>query len=132
MAPGSHRPGAERTPTWTAAQGEPSPMTGTRRLVVPLLVVLALVGGIWGAILVQGIKPRLGLDLTGGTSVTFRPHSPDGRDPTEDQLNTTIDPRQLPASLAFNPATSTANPAFPGQTSDFWAQGLSFEVGFRY
>jgi preprotein translocase subunit SecD len=66
-------------------------MTGTRRLVVPLLVVLALVGGIWGVILVQGIKPRLGLDLTGGTSVTFEPHSPDGRAPTEDQLNTTID-----------------------------------------
>jgi preprotein translocase subunit SecD len=66
-------------------------MTGTRRLVVPLLIVLALVGGIWGVILVQGIKPRLGLDLTGGTSVTFAPHSPDGRAPTEEQLNTTID-----------------------------------------
>jgi protein-export membrane protein SecD len=50
-----------------------------------------LVGAIWGVIFIQGIKPRLGLDLTGGTSVIYEPHSPDGRRPTEQQLNTTID-----------------------------------------
>jgi protein-export membrane protein SecD len=66
-------------------------MTANRRLVVPILAVFALVGVIWGIILVQGIKPRLGLDLTGGTSVIYEPHSPDGRSPTDEQLNTTID-----------------------------------------
>jgi protein-export membrane protein SecD len=66
-------------------------MTGTRRLVVPLVVVFALIGGIWGLILVQHIKPRLGLDLTGGTSVIYQPHSPDGKNPTDEQLNTTVD-----------------------------------------
>src|SRR6266498_1552143 len=66
-------------------------MTGTRRLVVPLLVVFALSGGIWGLILIQHIKPRLGLDLTGGTSVIYVPHSPDGKNPTDEQLNTTVD-----------------------------------------
>ncbi len=66
-------------------------MTGTRRLVVPLLVVFALIGGIWGLILIQHIKPRLGLDLTGGTSVIYVPHSPDGKNPTDEQLNTTVD-----------------------------------------
>jgi preprotein translocase subunit SecD len=66
-------------------------MTGNRRLVVPILAVFALVGAIWGVIFAQGIKPRLGLDLTGGTSVIYEPHSPDGRRPTEEQLNTTID-----------------------------------------
>jgi preprotein translocase subunit SecD len=66
-------------------------MTGNRRLVVPLLVVFAMIIGIWGLIFVQHIKPRLGLDLTGGTSVIYEPHSPDGKNPTDDQLNTTID-----------------------------------------
>jgi preprotein translocase subunit SecD len=66
-------------------------MTANRRLVVPLLVVLAMIIGIWGLILIQDIKPRLGLDLTGGTSVIYEPHSPDGKNPTDDQLNTTID-----------------------------------------
>jgi preprotein translocase subunit SecD len=66
-------------------------MTGNRRLVVPILAVFALVAAIWGVIYAQGIKPRLGLDLTGGTSVIYEPHSPDGRRPTDEQLNTTID-----------------------------------------
>jgi preprotein translocase subunit SecD len=64
---------------------------GTRRLVIPLLVVFALVGVIWGVIAVQGLKPRLGLDLRGGSSVTFVPTNPRGGAPTDEQLNTTVD-----------------------------------------
>ncbi|HEX6678061.1 MAG TPA: protein translocase subunit SecD [Actinomycetes bacterium] len=67
-------------------------MTGNRRLVVPLLVVFALIAGIWGLILIQHIKPRLGLDLTGGTSVIYEPHTPSGSSkPTSEQLDTTVD-----------------------------------------
>jgi preprotein translocase subunit SecD len=64
---------------------------GTRRLVIPLLVVFVLVGVIWGVIAVQGLKPRLGLDLRGGSSVTFVPTNPRGGAPTSEQLNTTVD-----------------------------------------
>jgi preprotein translocase subunit SecD len=64
---------------------------GTRRLVVPLLVVAGLVAAIWGTILVQHITPRLGLDLRGGTSVTFLPINPGGGKPTAEQLETTVD-----------------------------------------
>jgi preprotein translocase subunit SecD len=64
---------------------------GTRRYVIPLLVVFALVGVIWGVIAVQGLEPRLGLDLRGGSSVTFVPTNPRGGNPTSEQLNTTVD-----------------------------------------
>jgi preprotein translocase subunit SecD len=64
---------------------------GTRRYVIPLLVVFALVGVIWAVIAVQGLEPRLGLDLRGGSSVTFVPTNPRGGTPTSEQLNTTID-----------------------------------------
>jgi preprotein translocase subunit SecD len=64
---------------------------GTRRYVIPLLVVFALVGVIWAVIAVQGLEPRLGLDLRGGSSVTFVPTNPRGGSPTSEQLNTTID-----------------------------------------
>jgi preprotein translocase subunit SecD len=64
---------------------------GTRRLVVPLLVVAAMVAAIWGTILLQHLTPRLGLDLRGGTSVTFVPVNPKGGKPTSQQLETTID-----------------------------------------
>ncbi len=50
-------------------------MPGTRRLVVSLVAVGVVIAGIWGAILAFDIKPRLGLDLRGGTSVTFTPHT---------------------------------------------------------
>src|SRR6266702_1820759 len=66
-------------------------MPATRRLVIPLLVVLALVAVLWGVIAAQHIRPRLGLDLRGGTSVTFKPISPNGSPPTKEQLDTTID-----------------------------------------
>jgi preprotein translocase subunit SecD len=64
---------------------------GTRRYVIPLLVVFLLVGIIWAIIAVEGLKPRLGLDLRGGSSVTFVPTNPRGGAPTEEQLNTTVD-----------------------------------------
>jgi preprotein translocase subunit SecD len=64
---------------------------GTRRLVVPLVAVLLVVAAVWGAIAAFNIKPRLGLDLRGGTSVTFRPHNPNGGAPTKQQIHTTID-----------------------------------------
>ena len=66
-------------------------MPGTRRYVIPLLVVFALVGVVWGVIAVQGLKPRLGLDLRGGSSVTFVPTNPQGGAPTQEQLDTTVD-----------------------------------------
>jgi preprotein translocase subunit SecD len=64
---------------------------GTRRYVVPLLVVFALVVAVWGVIAVQDITPRLGLDLRGGSSVTFVPSNPRGGTPTGEQLDTTVD-----------------------------------------
>lgn len=66
-------------------------MPGKRRLVVPLVAVLVVVAGVWGAIAAFNIKPRLGLDLRGGTSVTFTPHDPNGGTPTKQQVDTTID-----------------------------------------
>ena len=63
----------------------------TRRYLIPLLVVFTLVGVVWGVIAVQGLEPRLGLDLRGGSSVTFVPTNPRGGEPTQEQLNTTVD-----------------------------------------
>jgi preprotein translocase subunit SecD len=64
---------------------------GTRRYVVPLLIVFALVVAVWGVITLQHITPRLGLDLRGGSSVTFVPTNPKGGAPTSEQLDTTVD-----------------------------------------
>jgi protein-export membrane protein SecD len=64
---------------------------GTRRYVIPLVIVFLLVGVIWAVIAVQGIEPRLGLDLRGGSSVTFVPTNPRGGEPTKEQLDTTVD-----------------------------------------
>ncbi len=50
-----------------------------------------VIAAIWGAIVAFDIKPRLGLDLRGGTSVTFRPHNPNGGQPSKEQIDTTID-----------------------------------------
>jgi preprotein translocase subunit SecD len=64
---------------------------GTRRYVVPLLIVFALVAAVWGLIALQNVTPRLGLDLRGGSSVTFEPSNPRGGAPTGEQLDTTVD-----------------------------------------
>ena len=66
-------------------------MPGTRRYVIPLLIVFLLVVVVWGVIAVQGLEPRLGLDLRGGSSVTFVPTNPRGGNPTQEQLDTTVD-----------------------------------------
>ena len=66
-------------------------MPGTRRYVIPLVVVFTLVGVIWAVIAVKGLEPRLGLDLKGGSSVTFVPTNPRGGEPTQEQLDTTVD-----------------------------------------
>ena len=36
-------------------------MPGTRRYIIPLVVVFTLVGVIWAVIAVKGLEPRLGL-----------------------------------------------------------------------
>jgi protein-export membrane protein SecD len=64
---------------------------GIRRYVIPLVVVFTLVGVIWAVIAVKGLEPRLGLDLKGGSSVTFVPTNPRGGEPTQEQLDTTVD-----------------------------------------
>ena len=46
---------------------------------------------VWAVIAVQGLEPRLGLDLRGGSSVTFVPTNPQGGEPTQEQLDTTVD-----------------------------------------
>lgn len=65
-------------------------MRSTRRLFLSLLVVVAVVGGIWSYVGVAGLRPRLGLDLKGGTSVTFQPRTPSGGTPSAQQLSTTV------------------------------------------
>jgi preprotein translocase subunit SecD len=64
---------------------------GKSRLIVPLVAILVVVAGVWGSIAAFNVKPRLGLDLRGGTSVTFKPHNPNGGTPTKQQIDTTID-----------------------------------------
>jgi preprotein translocase subunit SecD len=64
---------------------------GTRRYLIPLLIVFTLVGVVWAVIAVRGLEPRLGLDLRGGSTVTFLPTNPRGGAPTSEQLNTTVD-----------------------------------------
>jgi protein-export membrane protein SecD len=63
----------------------------TSRLAIPLVVILLLVVAIWGVVLVRDVKPRLGLDLRGGTSVTFHPSPTPGSEITDQGLNTTVD-----------------------------------------
>jgi protein-export membrane protein SecD len=58
---------------------------------MPMLTLLAIVAAIWGTIMLQHIKPRLGLDLRGGSSVTFRPSNPNGAPVTKEQVDRTID-----------------------------------------
>jgi preprotein translocase subunit SecD len=63
----------------------------TRRYVIPLVIVFTLVAAVWAVIAVRGLEPRLGLDLRGGSTVTFVPTNPRGGAPTSEQLNTTVD-----------------------------------------
>src|SRR4029453_15745611 len=64
---------------------------GTRRYVIPLVIVFLLVGVIWAGIAVQGIDPRLASHRRGGATVPFPPTNPRGGEPTKEQLDTTVD-----------------------------------------
>ncbi len=46
------------------------------------------------------------------------------------QINPVIDPRTLPSSLSYNPAI--APPPFQLHATDYWAQGLTFGLEYRY
>ncbi len=48
----------------------------------------------------------------------------------EGQINPNIDPRNVPASLSYNPAAPV--PPFGLQATNFWAQGLTFGLEYRY
>ena len=65
-------------------------MNATRRFVIPLLVIAAVIIGLWGYNLAAGLRPVLGLDLKGGTSVTFQPKTPSGGTPSSSQIDTTV------------------------------------------
>jgi hypothetical protein len=46
------------------------------------------------------------------------------------QVNPAIDPRTVPQSLSFNPAVTPA--PFQLHATDYWAQGLTFGLEYRY
>jgi hypothetical protein len=46
------------------------------------------------------------------------------------QINPAVDPRTVPSNLAFDPAAP--QPTFPLHSTDFWAQGLTLGMEFRY
>jgi hypothetical protein len=49
-----------------------------------------------------------------------------------DQISRTVNPGLVPSSLAFGQAVGPAQPTFAFRHSDFWAQGLTVGVSFRY
>jgi preprotein translocase subunit SecD len=66
-------------------------VASNRRLYIPLVLVFLLTAALWTVIVVRDIEPRLGLDLRGGTSVTFRPEPAPGTSVDENKLSTTVD-----------------------------------------
>lgn len=48
------------------------------------------------------------------------------------QVNRNVDPRQIPSNLAFGTPGQPAQPVRLFQGSDFWAQGLTVGLEFRY
>jgi hypothetical protein len=48
----------------------------------------------------------------------------------EGQINPNIDPRNVPSSLSYNPSGPV--PQFALGTTNFWAQGLTFGLEYRY
>jgi hypothetical protein len=48
------------------------------------------------------------------------------------QIDRTIDPRQLPTSVQFVPGATAVRPDGSIHDKGFWAQGLAFELGLRY
>jgi hypothetical protein len=49
-----------------------------------------------------------------------------------DAIDTTVNPTQMLAGFGRGVMTGPARPSFPGTDSDFWAQGLSFGLQYRY
>jgi hypothetical protein len=49
-----------------------------------------------------------------------------------DQIDRVVNPTLLPTNLGPGAASPTARPAFAFHDSDFWAQGISFGLEFRY
>jgi hypothetical protein len=49
-----------------------------------------------------------------------------------DQVNRTVNPTQVPASLLYAPLTGPAQPRVPFDQTDFWAQGLNFSLELRF
>jgi hypothetical protein len=49
-----------------------------------------------------------------------------------DQINRALNPSQLPTSQSAVVATGAAQPSFLFRDTDFWAQGISFGLEFRY
>lgn len=62
---------------------------GRGKLVALLLVMLALVGAMWGTIFVLGWSPQLGLDLQGGVSIILAPA--EGQEVDAGVLEKTVD-----------------------------------------
>src|SRR5262249_28579405 len=48
------------------------------------------------------------------------------------QIDRTVDLRQVPSSLQFVANTNATRPDGTPHSHSFWAQGLAFEVGLRY
>jgi hypothetical protein len=49
-----------------------------------------------------------------------------------DQIDTTVNLTRVPTSSTFGPLSGPARPALPFKNTDFWAQGVTFGVEFRY
>jgi hypothetical protein len=49
-----------------------------------------------------------------------------------DQLNRTINPAQVPSSIAFGSGAFTGQPGRLNNQTDFWAQGFNFGLALRY
>jgi hypothetical protein len=49
-----------------------------------------------------------------------------------DLVDTAVNPTQIFALLGRGPMVGPLRPVFPGNDSDFWAQGLNFNLEFRY
>jgi hypothetical protein len=49
-----------------------------------------------------------------------------------DQVERDLNRQQIPTSRVFGPVTGPALPAFTRTKTDFWAQGLTFGLEFRY
>lgn len=65
----------------------------TRATAAPILVILAITAGLYGLIALNGwdYKPKLGLDLQGGTSVILGPKAINGADVNSDSINKAVD-----------------------------------------